>query len=184
MVGNRLQRNVYAFSEHISLTYTSNQVKTIGKFKKTSKQTEISIRWTHMLKIRSQSSTWSSLTTPNNVEQFGDHLTKNTGPWWMDLNVITGRPCFHIWTVSSREQLKNTSGLNGDHSMWFTDPWESKIRHEEKPASIFHFWINIINVVINQMGSKVTHRITEDSTVCAAVFFLLLSLLYGCKCLQ
>lgn len=124
-----------------------------------------------MLKIRSQSSTWSSLTTPNNVEQFGDHLTKNTGPWWMDLNVITGRPCFHIWTVSSREQLKNTSGLNGDHSMWFTDPWESKIRHEEKPASIFHFWINIINVVINQMGSKVTHRITEDSTVCAAVFF-------------
>lgn len=126
-----------------------------------------------MLKIRSQSSTWSSLTTPNNVEQFGDHLTKNTGPWWMDLNVITGRPCFHIWTVSSREQLKNTSGLNGDHSMWFTDPWESKIRHEEKPASIFHFWINIINVVINQMGSKVTHRITEDSTVCAAVFFFI-----------
>ncbi|KAI9546524.1 hypothetical protein NQZ68_026745 [Dissostichus eleginoides] len=69
----------------------------------------------------SQISTISPLMAANTVEEFGDHLTVDT-VLWVDLKLITGleQSCFHSWMVQSEEQLRNTSGLKGDHSTWFT----------------------------------------------------------------
>ncbi len=80
-----------------------------------------SVSLTHMLEFRSQTSTCRPLMAANIVDQFGDHLTVYTA-LWVDVKLNTGvkRSCFHSWMVQSEEQLRNTSGLNGDHSMWFT----------------------------------------------------------------
>lgn len=79
---------------------------------------------THMFKLRSQISSCLSLTTPNMPACLGDHLMSCTAPW-MQMNVNRGRRwlCFHSWTVQSEEQLRNTSGLNGDQVTTFTAHW-------------------------------------------------------------
>ena len=60
--------------------------------------------------------------TPNTVERLGDHLAVYTA-LWVDVKLSTGEewPFLHSWMVQSEEQLRNTSGLKGDHSTWFTE---------------------------------------------------------------
>lgn len=79
------------------------------------------VNLTHMLKVRSQISICCSLMAANIVDQFGDHLMAYISVW-VDVKLSTGVKwsCFQSWMVQSEEQLRNTSELNGDHSMEFT----------------------------------------------------------------
>lgn len=76
---------------------------------------------THMVEFRSQISSRSSVMAAKTVDQFGDHRTAYTS-FWLDMRLNTGvkLSCFQSWTVQSEEQLRNTSELNGDHSMKLT----------------------------------------------------------------
>lgn len=87
-------------------------------------QTQDRHKPTHMFKVRSQISSCLSLTAPNTVACLWDHLTSCTTPW-MHVKVSRGRRwcCFHRWMVQSEEQLRKTSGLNGDQATAFTAHW-------------------------------------------------------------
>lgn len=75
----------------------------------------------HMFKLRSQISSCLSLTAPNTAACLRDHWTSCTAPW-TQVKVSRGRRwyCFQSWIVQSEEQLRNTSGLNGDQATAFT----------------------------------------------------------------
>lgn len=85
---------------------------------------ETDVNLTHMFESRSQISSCRPIMAANIVGQFGDHLMVFTTSW-VDVKLNTGVKwsCFHSW-IWSEEQLRNTSELNGDHSMWFTGHWE------------------------------------------------------------
>lgn len=91
------------------------------------RETDNKHRRTHMLECRSQISSCPSLTTPNTVAHFGDHLRSYTA-LWVEVKPNTGWKWsrFHSWMVQSEEQLRNASWLRGDHVTQFTGHWEGR----------------------------------------------------------
>lgn len=78
MIGSKLKaRGVYVF--HIRET---NRVRQ-------NSHTHPPLRLTHMLEFRSQISSCPSLTTPNTVAHFGDHLMSYTA-LWVEVKLNTG----------------------------------------------------------------------------------------------
>lgn len=98
---------------------------------KSSKQ----IPQTYKLEFRSQISSCSSLTAPNTVACFGDHLTSATG--WLEVKLNKGlmQSCFQSWMVESEEQLRNTSGWRGHHVMQFTGHWQETTQTQKSHSN-------------------------------------------------